>query len=56
VHGLDDGRFGEMRSYAVGLGPTVVIVGDYDGDGYPDLAVPNRTGDSISVLRARCLP
>src|SRR5438132_10518 len=33
--------FGLATNYAVGSGPNAVIVADFNGDGYPDLAVSN---------------
>ncbi len=38
------------RSYAAGLNPESVAVGDFNGDGKPDLVVANENGDNVSVL------
>jgi hypothetical protein len=38
-------------SYAVGSGPNSVAVGDFNGDGIPDLAVANFSSNTVSVLR-----
>jgi len=40
--GNGDGRFQEARSFAAGSLPSSVTVGDFNGDGVPDLAVANR--------------
>ena len=34
-----------------GLGPTSVIIGDLDGDGKPDLAIANFSGNAVTILR-----
>src|SRR5216684_3491351 len=39
--GNGDGRFQEARSFAAGSLPSSVAVGDFNGDGLPDLAVAN---------------
>jgi hypothetical protein len=38
------------RDYPVGASPSSVAVGDFNGDGVPDLAVANYDSDSVSVL------
>jgi hypothetical protein len=38
------------RSFAAGAGPTSVAVGDFNGDGIPDLAVANFYSANVSVL------
>ncbi|MGB7761824.1 MAG: FG-GAP-like repeat-containing protein [Bryobacteraceae bacterium] len=37
----------------VGNNPSSVAVGDFDGDGYPDLAITNRDSNSVTVLLNR---
>jgi hypothetical protein len=41
--GNGDGTFGPPVSYAAGPSAVAVAVGDFDGDGKPDLVVSNRT-------------
>ena len=36
--------------FAAGTGPRSLAVGDFNGDGYPDLAVANQTSSTITVL------
>ena len=44
--------FAAPVSFATGTTPRYVFaIGDLDGDGKPDLAVPNEYGNSVSVLR-----
>jgi hypothetical protein len=42
--------FAPALDFSVGSNPTSVTVGDFDGDGYADLAVANLDSDTISVL------
>lgn len=44
------GQFAAPRTFAVGAGPTAAVVGDFNRDLKPDLAVTNGTGNSVSVL------
>lgn len=49
--GNGSGGFAAQATYSVGNGPTSVVVADFNNDGYPDLAVANKsTGAVISVL------
>jgi hypothetical protein len=48
--GQGDGTFGPQVAYAAGTNPTSLAVGDFNGDGVPDLAVANYAG--VSVLLA----
>ncbi|MGC9948408.1 MAG: VCBS repeat-containing protein [Bryobacteraceae bacterium] len=50
--GNGDGTFQPAVTYDVGVGPSSVAVGDFNGDGKPDLAVTNMGSDpgNISVL------
>ncbi len=43
--------FATKADFTTGAGPWSVTIGDLDGDGKPDLAVNNRTSNSVSVLR-----
>ena len=48
--GNGDGTFGAVRSFPVGNDPWSVAAGDFNGDGFQDLAVANRLGNNVSVL------
>ncbi len=43
--------FAAAVTFATGIAPAYVSIGDVDGDGKPDLAVTNSFGTSISVYR-----
>ena len=42
--------FGPSANVTVGDGPASVAVGDFNGDGNPDLAVANQLADTVSLL------
>jgi len=44
--------FAPPKSYPVGTSPSGVVVGDFNGDGKPDLAVANSGSANVSVLLA----
>ncbi|MEJ2359280.1 MAG: VCBS repeat-containing protein [Deinococcales bacterium] len=48
--GNGNGTFGNAVSYPVGWFPSSVVVGDFNGDGTPDLAVANVYSGTVSVL------
>jgi hypothetical protein len=48
--GNGDGSFQPARSFAAGSSPASVAVGDFNGDGIPDLVVANESADGVSVL------
>jgi hypothetical protein len=48
--GNGDGTFQPQVAYAVGDLPLAITVGDFNGDGKPDLAVANFAEDTVSVL------
>jgi hypothetical protein len=43
--------FATPVTLATGNNPSCVVIGDLDGDGYPDIAVANYSGSSVSILR-----
>src|SRR5256885_1374418 len=42
--------FAPHTDYAVGNTPATVAVGEFNGDGWQDLAAANRDSDNVSVL------
>jgi hypothetical protein len=48
--GNGDGTFQAARNFAAGNRPWSVAVGDFNGDGIPDLAVANSYSNNVSVL------
>jgi VCBS repeat protein len=48
--GNGDGSFQGARNFAAGSLPYSVAVGDFNGDGLPDLAVANAYSNNVSVL------
>src|SRR5439155_17077668 len=52
--GKGDGTFQAAGHYSVGTNPKYVAVGDFNGDGKPDLAAANTTfAGTVSVLVGR---
>ena len=48
--GCSEPSFAAPRTFAAGWGPNFVAIGDFNGDGQPDLAVANSYSDNVSVL------
>jgi hypothetical protein len=48
--GNGNGTFQAPKDFACGPSPHAVAVGDFNGDGVPDVAVTNYTADTVSVL------
>ena len=48
--GNGDGTFGIARTYTSGVNPQDIVIGDFNGDGKPDLAVANNSDATISIL------
>jgi len=42
--------------FAAGVHPAAVAVGDFNGDSRPDLALPNQTGETVTVLLNATVP
>jgi len=53
---INAGSFAARVDFAAGGAPQIVSIGDIDGNGKPDLAVANFTGNSVSVLRNTSVP
>jgi Bacterial Ig-like domain (group 3)/FG-GAP-like repeat len=51
--GNGDGTFQAQTTYNVGPGAFGVAVGDFNGDGIPDLVTANLEGNNVSVLLGR---
>ncbi len=49
LHGNDDGTFQPPVQYGVGRGPATAVIGDWNRDGKPDLAVNHADGISILI-------
>jgi len=49
--GITTNSFATHVDFATGLSPEGVAIGDLDGDGWPDIAVANIGGNSVSVFR-----
>ena len=44
------GNFATAATYAVGLDPVAVAIGDFNGDGNLDIATLNGQNNSVSIL------
>src|SRR5215467_10158091 len=44
------GGFATAKTFNVGTGPQSTAVGDFNGDGHPDMAVANFSSNNVSVL------
>jgi hypothetical protein len=48
---IDANSFASKVDFATGTYPGVIVIGDVDGDGKPDLAVTNGSSSTISIFR-----
>src|SRR5205085_11643330 len=53
LYGDGTGRFRRGPTLPTGHAPVTIACGDVDGDGQNDLAVPNMSGHSVTVLLNR---
>jgi hypothetical protein len=44
------GGFSPAVNFPTGNAPTSIAVGDFNGDGYPDLAIVNHDSNTVTVL------
>jgi hypothetical protein len=48
--GLGDGTFGPVKEYGAGVNPFSIALGDFNGDGNPDVVVTDETQLRVEVL------
>ncbi len=48
--GNGNGTFSTRADYGIGKGPVSVVIGEFYGNGMPDLAVANSVSNMVSVL------
>jgi hypothetical protein len=46
--------FANPETFATGAQPVSIAIGDFNGDGHPDLVVANEGSNTVSVLLAQC--
>jgi len=51
--GKGDGTFQAPVVYTVAANPQAIAIGDFNGDGYFDLAIANYDGNNVSILLGR---
>lgn len=47
---VGDGTFGSAAQYKVGTAPRGVVVNDFDGDGFMDIATSDKNSSQVSIL------
>ena len=50
LRGNGDGSFQDPRSFSTGVFPSGVALGDFNGDGAPDVATTSEFDNTVSVL------
>jgi uncharacterized protein (TIGR03437 family) len=48
--GDGSGRFGSPKAYGVGNNPSAMVIGDFNNDNRPDVAVTNGGSNNVSIL------
>jgi len=48
------GSFGAATNFPAGTGSFAVAMGDFNGDGLPDLSATNTGTNNVSVLLQQC--
>ncbi|MEQ1472780.1 MAG: VCBS repeat-containing protein, partial [Candidatus Acidiferrum sp.] len=50
LEGLPNGTFGTAQALATGINPVSAVVGDFNGDGYTDIAVANNNNGGAGTV------
>jgi hypothetical protein len=54
LFGNGDGTFQPQVAFATGAAPTSPAIGDFNGDGEPDVLTCNSDSDPINLLLGEC--
>ena len=54
LQGFGDGTFAIAQNFSARIAPFSVATGDFDCDGFPDIAAANFGSDNVSLLLNQC--